>query len=223
MPVSEIDLEKQLDVEAFPEKAELIVLETVTVPAGSNMPAISYTKDEKLPLQFNPTEFSLSVHSNLDLETNDLVTGNNMVPKLKDRQPNALSVKLLYDAAVEMHSIAKSAALADNLTKFHTAGDLGDGCLLKFHGLPRQTTETKKPPLLCFFFGSTSFIGYASALTIQCTRFDKLGKILRAEISLQMEEAKYDPAQASYELPQKKTEWTSDDNPPATLEDLLNG
>ena len=122
-----------------------------------------------------------------------------------------------------MHSIVKSTSLSDTLTKFHTDGDLGDGCLLKFHGLPRQTTETKKPPLLCFFFGSTSFIGYASALTIQCTRFDKLGKILRAEISLQMEEAKYDPAQASYKLPEKKTEWTSSDNPPATLADLLNG
>lgn len=221
MPSSEIALEKQLDLEAFPEKAALLVLEKATVSPGCNQPEVVYEKNEKIAVQFNPTEFSLSANSNLLPETDEVVTGGKTLPKLKEKSPNSLSVKFLYDAAIDLGSVVRGSAPDAALTKFRTAGDLGDTCLQKFRGLARQTNETGRPPLLCFFFGSTSFVGYVSSLTIQCTRFDKLGKILRAEISLQMEEAKKGDALPEYKLPAKKTNWTDDANPPATLADLL--
>ncbi len=206
--------EETLDVEGANEKAYIIVLEACTIDGGEYSEVISYEEGQMIPAQFNPTEYSIKINSKYDPEKSGISQNSDTFGMFSPPEPCKLSVTLLYDSVIQVDYLDKvkdvagaakkaltgmtmslsgvmSAAtdIYDAYSKYDNEEDLNQTYIEAILGLGKLSLETGRPPLIGFSYGSTKFIGYMESVDVHFMRFNKTGEVIRAEISIVINEA----------------------------------
>lgn len=230
----ENEKEKGLDQESAVEKAFISILENCTIDAGQFSNTVTYKKDQKIPAQFNPTDYRISISSKYEPEKSGITQDSDTFGLFRPPEPSRLTVTLLYDSVIQADYFNKvkndtqekslnstpltldgtasiGADVNNAYAKYDGNDDLNETYIESLLNLARLTTETARPPLICFSYGSTKFIGYMESVDVNFVRFNKAGEVIRAEISLTINEA-LNTAQSSGDLKGAGTKNDSFDN-----------
>lgn len=211
---SELEKEQSMDQEGVPEKACITVLNACTVHRGGNLESVSYKEGQIIPAQFNPTEYSIRISTKYEPEKGGISQDSDTFGNFRPPEPARLSVKLIYDSVIQMDYLDKMKGMAeygiktlDSMTinlegfrgaskdflnaysKYDDKDDLNSSYIESILNLARLTSETGRPPLISFLYGSTNFVGYLESVDVNFKRFNKLGEVIRAEISIDINEA----------------------------------
>ena len=180
---------------------------------GVEGPFNGFEDNEKIFVQLNPRSYTISSRTNFKSQNMGGV-------KNKDKgfgtypppDPRTLKVTFYYDTSIQKSLIEKLND-ADNEIKgvlnaksFADAGANALGLYKKFNGgedlnklyldkimaLTQNLQETHTPPLISFNYGSTSFVGYTKEVNVDYKKFNNLGEVIRAEVTMTIEESKDD-------------------------------
>lgn len=177
-------------------------------------PIRGYMDKEEIKVQMNPNSYTIKSDSNFKSEkmggtSSDTGTFGTFGPA----RPRMLSVKLFYDTMLQGDYLDKLKNSKDSIVsaftsltsasglmdaglklmnayqKFNGKEDLNKLYLDKLLGLTRILKEISTPPLISFQYGSTTFEGYAKNVSVEYQRFNKVGEVIRAEVTLSVEES----------------------------------
>lgn len=180
---------------------------------GVDGPFSGFEDNEKIFVQLNPKDYTITSKTNFKSENMGGV-------KNKDKgfgtypppQPRTLNVTFYYDTSIqksilekmndadsEIKGLLQSKSLMDAglnavkvYKKFNGGEDLNKLYLDKIMALTQNLEETHTPALISFNYGSTSFVGYTQEVKINYKKFNNLGEVVRAEVSMTVEESKDD-------------------------------
>lgn len=182
-----------------------------TVGIGKTL--TGYTANQTITVLVNPQSFSIYSKSNfkpsqLGGPAPEEATYGTFEPTI----PRTLDVTLFYDVTIggdyfsKMGSVVSGVASAVTTSGFSNklsgiasavtgaiTDDLQNKYLDELMSLTRVLQDINTPPLIAFDYGSIIFEGYATNVDVEYKRFDKSGKVIRAEVKLTIEEA--DPFQ----------------------------
>lgn len=131
-------------------------------------------KDDKITgtitVDFNPSEYSISYTPNYKDESG--VAQAKAVPEFLKNAKSSLSLKLTLDGFTQAKTHKES-----------NAADILDS-VKKLRSLTQISEELHKPPKCEFRWGSVSYLGFVSNLSIQFTMFSSEGKPLRATVNM---------------------------------------
>jgi len=177
------------DVQGPIAKANIIVVDAGTY--GN----ITFKANEKIEVQFNPTEYSISSSVSYNPKKSgskkkDKVNHYGFVPS----EPRQLQVKLFYDTTMRAYLDAMKDSFKNSSDtyeeKYKGNEDVNSIYIDKLMALMKDEKTSNKPPEVIFSWGSTNFKGYISSLDVNYKRFNANGEPTRAEVSVSMKEAK---------------------------------
>lgn len=168
-------------------KAKIIVIDAGTY--GN----ISFSEREKIEVQFNPTEYSISAQT--VGKTKQKGEGGKQKSNFYDfktSEPKTLQVKLFYDAAMQGFQEAAEEGFQKPVSsydkKYKGNQDVSKLYINKLMALLSSGGKNHLPPRIVFSWGSTSFRGYATSIQVSYQRFNQNGEPIRAEINLTIHE-----------------------------------
>lgn len=170
-----------------------------------------YKDGQVIKVQMNPNSYTITSRTNFKNERmggirSESATFGFFAPP----HPRTLSVKLFYDIMLQADYLNKLSSLgkdvANSLTsvsgitnmgmqlmstfkKFSGKEDIGKLYLDKLLGLTRILKGINTPPLVSFQYGSTAFEGYVKDVNVVYQRFNQVGEVTRAEVSMTIEES----------------------------------
>lgn len=135
---------------------------------------------EKIPVLFNPSEYSISGGAQYISESDKSGTKNTQgvgKQNYAGSRPQILNVDLFFDTSGQMWVDGKSEQASDvsAVTK-------------KFANLVRVKGEAHEPPVVCFCWGSLKFRGTVEDIRTTYVMFTEEGKPIRARMSLTIKE-----------------------------------
>ena len=170
-----------------------------------------YKDNEVIKVQMNPNSYTIKSKSNFKSESmGGLKPDNATFGTFTPAQPRNLSVKLFYDTMLQADYLDKVKDAGQGVVKalssstdFMSAGmglmkvyqkfngkeDLQKLYLEKLLCLTRVLQGINTPPLVCFNYGSVDFEGYVKDVIVEYKRFNKVGEVIRAEVTLSIEES----------------------------------
>lgn len=170
-----------------------------------------YQDNEVIKVQMNPNSYTIKSKTNFITQNmGGLKPDNATFGIFTPPEPRVLSVKLYYDTMLQADyldklkeagsSVLKSLSGAKDFMsagmglmkayqKFNGKEDLQKLYLEKILCLTRVLNQINTPPLISFEYGSISFEGYVKDVTVDYKRFNKMGEVVRAEVSLSIEES----------------------------------
>lgn len=150
-----------------PQKAEIVV---------------QGDKKEHIPVQFNPSEYSITTRSEYSQKTrrkeDEPVVNYNGSPL------SQLRVKLIFNSD-EFFSAASVASAAVSLLT--GGGDDMAATISKIADLTKISGEKHQPPMCVFSWGSLQFSGFVENVGVTYTMFKSNGQPLRATVDLTMQ------------------------------------
>lgn len=168
-------------------KANIIVVDSGTY--GN----ITFKANEKIEVQFNPQDYSISARVNYNPKKSGLKKKNKInhygfVPA----EPKELQVKLFYDTAMRAYLDAMKDSFKNSSDKYEEKykgnEDVNAVYIDKLMALVKDENTNNKPPEVIFSWGSTNFKGYVTNLQVNYMRFNVNGEPTRAEVSMSMME-----------------------------------
>ena len=135
--------------------------------------------EEKIPVMFNPAEYSISGGAEYEVSKNKAGTSNQEEGKknYQGSKKQTLSLELFFDTGSVKKLGEQSSAATDVSEKTR-----------KFTAMTRCLGESHMPPVVCFKWGSISFRGYVDDIKTNYIMFTGEGKPTRAKMSVTMTE-----------------------------------
>lgn len=142
-----------------------------------------YGKQVTIPVQFNPTEYSIS--RQVKYKSGKGVGEDATPDKMQSTGSNLaqLSVKFTLDTSTELPGYAVKAELKKYID---TDNELADICQ-DLSMLAKIYPDTHVQSEIAFSWGSMEFVGYITSMTINYQMFNRNGKPVRAEVNLSIE------------------------------------
>ncbi len=168
---------------------------------------LKYQKDEKeveLPVQFNPSEYSISrqvEHKDEKGIAKDAVPEDTQSTgsKLAD-----LSVKLIFDTSTELPDYVIDPALKE---KIDTDNELADICQ-ELAMLTKVNPQEHIQSNISFVWGKMEFVGYLNSLNIHYQMFNRNGYPVRVEMDLSIRGEEKDISTAIESKPKESPDRT---------------
>lgn len=160
-------------------KAAISVAEKLS--SEKAMLVIAGKSPEKLPVQFNPSEYKITERSSYSEKSRR--EKDEPVVNFSGRPMATMNVKLYFDCD-EISSLASMAAGA--VKALTGGGDAKDitKTIDKISALTIIDGESHKPTGVVFVWGAVMFSGFAENVGVTYTMFDNKGKPLRAIVDL---------------------------------------
>jgi len=207
------DMISQLDLGAVEISQMKSELNSVMKSMGISGPFSGFEDNEKIFVQLNPNSYTITSKTNFKsvnmggIKNKDKGFGTYPPPL-----PRTLKVTFYYDSSIQegilkklndseddvkkvlsMNSLIDAGLGAVSLyKKFTGVEDLNKLYLDKIMALTKNLEETHTPPLISFNYGSTSFVGYTKDVNVSYKKFNYLGEVTRADVTMTIEEAKDD-------------------------------
>lgn len=213
---SEIEAEDLMDSEAGNDKACIVVKEECAVDCGIYDDSVYYEEGQRIPVQFNPTSYSIKTSSNFKDELGGIEQDSLTFGEYSSPAKRRLNVKLLYDSIIQIDYLDKmnefsgaakrelktmtldvmgitdsAEKIYDAYTKYDDEEDLNESYIRLISNLVRAS-DLGRPPLISFIYGNVEFVGHASSVDVNYVRFNKIGDVIRAEIDLEIDEVTND-------------------------------
>ncbi len=200
-------------------KAKIIVID------GGTYGSVNFTQGEKIEVQFNPTEYSISTESiGKTKYKGDGGEKKAIHYDFKISEPRTLHVKLLYDTALQGFQEATKAGFQKSVSEYDKQYkdkmDVNRQYIRKLTALLSSGGKSNLPPRVVFTWGSISFRGYVLSMQVSYQRFSEKGEPTRAEIDLTIREIENKGLDAE-ETSKKSTEDLKYNDEPMDLEELF--
>lgn len=193
-------------------KAKIIVID------GGTYGSVNFTQGEKIEVQFNPTEYSISARSTGRAKGKGAGGENKAVHyDFKTAEPRTLSVKLFYDTSLQGFQEAQREGFQKSVSEYDKQYkgklDVNRQYIRKLTALLNSGGKSNLPPRVVFAWGSTSFRGYVLSMRISYQRFSENGEPSRAEIDLTIQELEKEGLEGEESLEEPKDGLSYDDEP----------
>lgn len=151
-----------------------MVSSVISMFVQQNAVLINLDKNEAIPVQFNPSEYSLI--EGADYTAMKRQNADSPVLNFAGGKQSKLKMTLYFNSyepqdAMTMVSLSRPEDISEKVEKIAK--------LRLIEG------EVHRPPLVAFVWGSLKFIGFVNAVTSTYTMFDANGKPLRAKVDVE--------------------------------------
>lgn len=142
-----------------------------------------YNKQVLIPVQFNPTEYSISRH--VKYKKGEGIGKDSSPKKMQSTGSNLaqLSVKLILDTSTELPDYVVKAELKKYIDSDNELADICQDLSMLTKIYPDTHTQSQ----ITFSWGSLEFVGFLSSLNINYQMFNRNGRPVRAELNLTIE------------------------------------